>query len=223
MSTCPSKELYSAFVDGEVASPWNNELKEHAELCDACKDYVAQYTRTKQAFAKDSESLNLDEKALDESFVRLQQKMRFSEVSKKSRNVYTHIPRKVIPYAVAAAFLVAVILPTARVSGNMQHFATVAISTPMTSAELINKTGVAADQNINVSAVKVADTSSHAKAVAPKPTALHVSNLTKVDVFKPEFSQETAGINIRLTDVSELPLIVSDVQADVYPATDFYQ
>ena len=76
---------------------------------------------------------------------------------------------------------------------------------------------------MNVSAFQVSDT--NRSAIPVQPVSLHVSNLTQVDVFKPEFSSsKTLPMNIKLTDVSELPLIDSENhQNAVYPNVDFYR
>ena len=223
MSTCPNMELHSAFVDGEIANPWYDEIKTHVESCPDCKAHVKRIQSIRDVFAADSAALNLDKNELDASYERLQSRLRYKKVAARTSGAYTDFARKFVPYAAAAAFLAAVIMPAANIRSQVkQHFNDIALLPVTSSVELINKTGITADQNVNVSAFQVADT--NRTAVPTQPVSLHVSNLTQVDIFKPEFSSsKTLPMNIKLTDVSELPLIDSENhQNAVYPNVDFY-
>ena len=224
MSICPNMELQSAFLDGEIANPWYDEIKTHVEACPDCKAHVERLQSIRDAFAADSAALNLDKTELDASYELLKSRLRFKKVAAKTSGRYTDAARKFVPYAAAAAFLAAVIMPAANIRSQVkQHFNDIALVPVTSSIELINKTGIAADQNVNVSAFQVADTNRTATPV--QPVSLHVSNLTQVDVFKPEFSNtKSLPMNIKLTDVSELPLIDSEsYQSTVYPTVDFYR
>lgn len=224
MSTCPDMELYSAFLDGEIANPWYDELKMHAENCADCKAHVERLQAVRDVFAADSAALNLDKEELDASYARLQSRLRYKKVAAKTTGASSDFVRKFIPYAAAAAFLAAVIMPAANIRSQVkEHFNDVALLPVTSSIELIDKTGIAADQNVNISAFQVADVNRSAATV--QPVSMHVSNLTQVDIFKPEFSSSSSmPMNIKLTDVSELPLIDSEKQQDsIYPTVDFYR
>ncbi|HOT62647.1 MAG TPA: zf-HC2 domain-containing protein, partial [Treponemataceae bacterium] len=43
MSTCPDQDLYSAYVDGEVPSPWKEKLEAHASKCPTCRRAVERF------------------------------------------------------------------------------------------------------------------------------------------------------------------------------------
>lgn len=45
MSTCPDADLYSAFVDGEVPSPWKEKLESHLASCPSCEKQANRYKR----------------------------------------------------------------------------------------------------------------------------------------------------------------------------------
>lgn len=224
MSICPEMELHSAYIDGEIASPWNDEIKTHIESCKDCSAHVNSLCAVKSIMKNDADSMSLTNAQMEESFERLQSRLRYVNTASKVNVVRGDFSRKVLPYAVAAVFLAAVILPSAGLRSSVQQrLSTVALISPSSSAELIDKTGIAADQSLNVSAIKVANTANVSKKVTT-PVSMHVSNLTKIDVFKPEFSNETNPINIKLTDVTELPLIESESSlATVLPVADFYR
>ncbi|NLK46504.1 MAG: zf-HC2 domain-containing protein [Treponema sp.] len=226
MSICPDMELHSAFLDGEIANPWCDEIKMHIEKCTDCKSSVGRLQSIHDVFVADSASLNLNQSELDASYERLQSRLRYKKVAAKSSASSSDFVRKFIPYAAAAAFLAAVIMPAANIRSQVkQHFNDVALLPVSSTVELIDKTGIAADQNLNVSTFQVADTVR--TSVHTQPISLHVSNLTHVGIFKPEFANTNSlPMNIKLTDVSELPLIDSNSQQNVVypvPAVDFYR
>lgn len=220
MSTCHEKELHSMLVDGEINSPWFEEVKSHVENCSECKSHVESLNSMRSIFAQDSESLNLTNEQMSASFERLQSRLRYTQVAAKTNTIYADFTKKVMPYAAAAALLVAVMLPAVTRRSATVTTLHASLLNNVKNVELIDKTGIAFDQNMNGTAVKVSDTAS--KKVG-QPVALHVSNLTKNDIFKPEFATETSSkININLVDVTTLPLITQPdfQQSAVYPVSE---
>ena len=221
MCTCHEKELHSMLVDGEINSPWLEEVKNHVENCSECRSHVESLNTMRSAFMQDSESLSLTDAQMSASFERLQSRLRYTQVASKTNTIYADFSRKVMPYAAAAALLVALILPAVTrnsVSSTTLH---ASLLNNGKNVELIDKTGIAFDQNMNGTSVKVSNTAASKNFV--QPAALHVSNLTKNDIFKPEFATETSSkININLVDVTTLPLITQPdfQQSAVYPVTE---
>jgi len=43
MSTCPNKDLLSAYIDGELTFPWNKTIERHLQECSACNKVYGQY------------------------------------------------------------------------------------------------------------------------------------------------------------------------------------
>ena len=80
MSTCPNMELHSAFLDGEIANPWYDEIKTHVEACPDCKAHVERLQSIRDAFAADSAALNLDKTELDASYELLKSRLRYKKV-----------------------------------------------------------------------------------------------------------------------------------------------
>ena len=81
---------------------------------------------------------------------------------------------------------------------------------------------MAADQNLNVSTFQVADTVR--TSVHTQPISLHVSGDTCWYFQAGIANTNSLPMNIKLTDVSELPLIDSNSQQNVVypvPAVDF--
>ena len=45
MSTCPDSDLYSAWVDGEIPSPWKEKLEAHIAACPKCRARAEQFRK----------------------------------------------------------------------------------------------------------------------------------------------------------------------------------
>ena len=43
MSTCPNKDLLSAYIDGEIAFPWKGKIEQHLQQCAVCKETYDRY------------------------------------------------------------------------------------------------------------------------------------------------------------------------------------
>jgi len=54
---CPDRELLSAWIDGEVSSPWRESLERHLEACPSCSAYAAELKSLRAAFAVDATSI----------------------------------------------------------------------------------------------------------------------------------------------------------------------
>lgn len=54
---CPDRELLSAWLDGEVPSPWRETLERHVRACAACTGAVESMDRTRKLFAAEAEAL----------------------------------------------------------------------------------------------------------------------------------------------------------------------
>lgn len=50
---CLDDSLLSAYVDGEVPSPWDERMKSHLSSCAACREKAAGYARLKERMIRD--------------------------------------------------------------------------------------------------------------------------------------------------------------------------
>ncbi len=122
MSTCPENDIHSVYLDGELPLTYVARYEAHIAECSECRRKLEELKKVRSVFSNDSTTLFSEQKELDESFERLQTRMSYSKVVKKS-NVF-NLPKEnlrsslkyVLSGAVAAA-VVAFILPV-RVSQN---------------------------------------------------------------------------------------------------------
>ena len=109
MSTCPDSDLFSAYVDGEVPSPWKEKLEVHLETCKECNDRAERYLRLRQLVIRSGSEPALD---LDESYARLVQR-RSERLAAKQTGHFSWIHDSIrlpVP-AMAALFLFALMIP----------------------------------------------------------------------------------------------------------------
>lgn len=114
-TNCPSDDIHSLYIDKELPEIYKAEYEEHIKTCHACQAKLKKIQVLHQLFNDDSEKITPDSKFMDESFQRLQLKMRYnSNIVQKKKVESSYRTRYLIPSvaAVAAAFLVAVVLPT---------------------------------------------------------------------------------------------------------------
>ncbi len=60
---CPNPELISAFVDGEVPSPWKETLERHFKVCSACAEIVQGMRFLGSSLASENSSFDSAESA----------------------------------------------------------------------------------------------------------------------------------------------------------------
>ena len=145
MSTCPDSDLYSAYVDGEVPSPWKEKLASHIASCDACKKRTQRYQNLRSQIIQGVRALS--EEDLETSFSRLnERRLSPSLLLKKKKDTYylawtRSLVRIPIP-ALAAMLLAAFFLPayftlkqtSANISQNVKSLST---SVPVYSPDLL--------------------------------------------------------------------------------------
>ena len=115
MSTCPDTDLYSAFIDGEVPSPWKEKLVAHINSCPKCRKQTERYQKIHALFAAGmARQTAPDFEASFERISRRRQELLASMGKKTPTNylAWTRQSVKIPITAFAAMFLAAVFLPT---------------------------------------------------------------------------------------------------------------
>ncbi len=103
---CPNPELISAFVDGEVPSPWKETLDRHLKVCSACAAKAESMRRLGSIFTADAKHDESSETAIRQHvFNRLQSNIRKTPVKPRFFDKKILIP---LPLLAAAAVIFAV-------------------------------------------------------------------------------------------------------------------
>ena len=126
MSICPDKNLYSAYVDGEVPSPWKEKLEEHLASCENCRAVVSRYKALNCAVKKADEGTPaVTDDFLASSFKELSPRWELAaeKAIAERANAPAASSRKYAPlhyFAVAAMFLVVAFVPAFFVVKTME-------------------------------------------------------------------------------------------------------
>jgi len=230
MSFCPSKDIHSIYLDGELPENYKAEYELHISHCEKCRKELEQLKAVSALFKADSDSLNLDSHFMDESFQRLQIKMAYSrnigKVPQKS-------PFKVISYVasgLAAAAVLALVLPlgfkSSEVKAGSENTATVAST--VINSPLIHSVGNGVGSSVPITAVSTGNKASANNVSFDSGRSVVVSgniqdvvlssenkkkivssftrNVNDVDVLRPDFQNEAINIKITVPGMGEFPV-----------------
>ena len=125
MSTCPNKELFSAYLDGEIPSPWKEQLAAHLQKCYECQK---QYDTYQKLHTMMQGCAFPSEKDFAQSFSLLATKrktalQRKKDNAKKMKKSWFHTSVSVPAPACAAALLLLVLMPVLFFTRNEPHTA----------------------------------------------------------------------------------------------------
>ena len=97
---CPDRELLSAWVDGEVPSPWRETIERHIAGCASCSEATAAMRSVRDMFSADAASMD---SATDAAKVRIRDRLGVSGAGLYSRSTPFWSRRYSVPFPVAAA------------------------------------------------------------------------------------------------------------------------
>ena len=125
MSTCPEKDIHSVYLDNELPPAYIADYEAHLATCEKCRAELEKLRRVRQILADDNKSLDLSASQMDSSFERLQARLSYSKVTKpQNKNVLTlggaWAVLRNVGIGVAAALVVAVIIPVRQKSASQQ-------------------------------------------------------------------------------------------------------
>ena len=216
MSFCPSKDIHSVYLDGELPENYKAEYELHISHCEKCRKELEQLKALRSLFKADSDSLNLDQHFMDESFQRLQIKMAYSrnvgKVPQKS-------PFKVISYVasgVAAAAVLALIIPAGLKSNKTNSTTVSPIIQSVSSVSSVPITAVStnansAANNVGYDSGRSVVVSGNIKDVVlssekQRKNNSFVKNANDVDVLRPDFQDEAINIKITVPGMGDFPV-----------------
>lgn len=115
MFTCPEDDVHSIYLDNELPQKFIAEYEAHIASCPKCKARLEMLKTIHDELKADADSIKVDQAFLDQSFERLQNRMRYSKSVSYSKPKTSAILfpelKKYIPAAVAAIAVFAVMLP----------------------------------------------------------------------------------------------------------------
>ena len=129
MSTCPENDIHSVYIDGELPEAYIADYEAHIASCPECRAKLEKLKATRRMFSDSLQNDRLSSKFtsrfMDESFKRLEARMSYSKVTKKSHVLMPGLEKftGAVKYAAAgavAAVAVLVIMPAGQNKASRQ-------------------------------------------------------------------------------------------------------
>ena len=219
MSFCPSKDIHSVYLDGELPENYKAEYELHISHCEKCRKELEQLKAVHSLLQADSDALKLDQHFMDESFQRLQIKMAYS---KNIGRVPQKSPFKAISYVasgIAAAAVLAMVLPLGLKSNktNSTAVANTPLMQSVTSVSAVPVTAVSTNainsgNNVGYDSGRSMVVSGNIQDVVlssekrRKNNSSFVKNVNDVDVLRPDFQDEAISIKITVPGMGDFPV-----------------
>ena len=227
MSFCPTKDIHSVYLDGELPEIYKAEYEQHIQNCEKCRKQLEQLKALRAMFKADSDSLNLDSKFMDDSFQRLQIKMAYSKnVGKPPQKS----PFKVISYVasgVAAAAVLALVIPAGLKGTKTTAASTAVASNTQTVSNIVNSVtnsvtalpvSTNSATNVSLNNKNVSFDSGRSVVVSgniqdvvlasknQRNIASFAKNVNDVDVLRPDFKEDAISIKITVPGMGDIPV-----------------
>lgn len=223
MYTCPEKDIHSIYVDNELPAAYTGDYEAHVKSCPKCAAELEKIRAVHEALRADAGAHTPDEHFMEQSFERLQTRMSYSRITGSSKNTFAFSAFKwTIPAAAAAAVFAVLFIPLSLRSAVP---ATETAVHAITRAALkpIAKNGVVVDGNISrttlaslfqskktlqsQSSSQIASAAHEQKTITGTTTVsaamplddMLSDSLASVDVFRPDFSNGSSSITIKIT------------------------
>ena len=210
MSFCPSKDIHSVYLDGELPENYKAEYELHISHCEKCRKELEHLKAVRDMFKADSDSLNLDERFMDESFQRLQIKMAYAKNVGKAPQ---KSPFKVISYVasgVAAAAVLALVLPLG-LKSNKASAVNPTVASTNSAAPLFETASSKTVNNVSYDSGRSVAISGNIQDVVlsyekQRKNKSFVKNVNDVDVLRPDFQNEAINIKITVPGMGDFPV-----------------
>ena len=83
MSTCPSNDIHSVYLDNELPETYVGTYEAHIKSCPKCAAKLASLRAVSTVFRSDAGGMTLDKASLDKSWERLQARLSYSKTTKR--------------------------------------------------------------------------------------------------------------------------------------------
>ena len=204
MSTCPTKEIHSLYLDNELPQKHKEEYEAHIASCEKCRAELEKLRAVGDLFKADAASVSPDKAFMDASYERLMLKMKYSKNAGHTRYSKTNLRSwKIIVPAAAAVAILALAIPLKLATGRagvktMSATSSIYSQVPSQVTEHLSSVAFGADNTFASNRTFGLTQDSLVTNVSNKGGA--ASKLIKdVEVFRPNFDAEQKTISIRIT------------------------
>ncbi|NLC93089.1 MAG: zf-HC2 domain-containing protein [Treponema sp.] len=213
MSSCPTKDIHSVYVDNELPEIYKAEYEEHVKNCPKCQKQLEMIKRVHEMMQNDSASISTDSHYLEQSFDRLKIRMNYSKNIKRNNSFHFVDNFKYSIPAIAAAAVFAIIIPL-RMNTKGSAVSAVdyvsMIPSSQQSAQNISLNsgkGVVLSGNIPTIALSsVKESDGFIKNV--DSTSSDSSIIKSIEVFRPDFNEDQIiSIKITVPSLDSVPIV----------------
>ena len=215
MSTCPTKEIHSLYLDNELPQSHKEQYEAHIAACDKCRAEYEKLRAVRSVFEKDAQAISPDKAFLDASYERLMLKMKYSKNA--GRAVRSVSPRfssrtwKIAVPAIAAAAVLALALPLKFATGKanvktMSATSSLYSQVPSQVTEQLSNVAFGGENAFGFDeGIQSILPSAKLESQDVRITNVGNSNgaasklIQDVEVFRPNFEGEQKTISIRIT------------------------
>lgn len=196
MSTCPNKDGYSVYLDGEIPAEYQTIYTKHLENCSQCKDGFNTLQKLQSILREDAQGIRLSETALENSYLNLQKLIKFQTNTKNTsqNNVFRTI-RHALP-AIAAALIIGIFIPIKYKQAETDSFVP-NLHAINPTARLITSKGIIADTSLSNALQNISENAS------TQNFEFNPDMLNAIDIFRPSTLNETSSIKIKIFDTSD--------------------
>ena len=216
MSFCPTKDIHSVYLDGELPEIYKVEYEQHIQTCEKCRKELEKLKALHSMFKADSDSLNLDSHFMDDSFQRLQIKMAYSKnVGKIPQQSPLRFRVIGAVSGVAAAAVLALIIPIGLKNGKTANNSAIATATSVTTLPVTVNTATSVslnNKNVPFDSGRSMGVSANIQDVVfaagkqKNNTATFAKNVNEVDVLRPDFQNDAISIKITVPGMGDIPV-----------------
>ena len=204
MSTCPTKEIHSLYLDNELPQSHKEQYEAHIAACDKCRAEFEKLRAVRSVFEKDAQAISPDKAFLDASYERLMLKMKYSKnTSHVSAPKINSRAWKIIVPAAAAVAVLALAIPLKLATGkaNVKTMSATSSLYSQVPSQVTEQVSNVAFGSENAFANTLGD--SFVTNVGSKNVSNNNGAASKliqdVEVFRPNFDGEQKTISIRIT------------------------
>ncbi len=229
MSTCPEKDLHSIYLDGELPENFLKEYESHVASCEKCQAELEKMRRVSAPFREDALSVKLDRTYLDESFERLQTKMRFARnTARTERSGSFKAYTKWITGFAAAAAVFAVIVTPVYLNNSASRQSSEVMAIARTQIKPLHENKVVVDDNLDklkfstvLGSAKQPEPVQPAEEEKSESTSINKNQkvisatslasggnnvFSDIDFFRPDFNNSPASARMEMRGMPPLPM-----------------
>ncbi|MBR4789672.1 MAG: zf-HC2 domain-containing protein [Treponema sp.] len=203
MSTCPTKEIHSLYLDNELPQTHKEQYEAHIAACDKCRAEYEKLRAVRAVFEKDAQAVSPDKAFLDASYERLMLKMKYSKnVGHTASHRVSSRTWKIAVPAIAAAAVLALAIPLRFAVGRAN------VKTMSATSSLYSQVPSQVSEQVSNVAFNGEGSFGFDEGIQSiLPSVTNVGNssvaasklIQDVEVFRPNFDEEKKTISIRIT------------------------